>query len=65
MGGNYTHPTAANVCDRMRMLCVSKTVEFVVESPSVEIQEDIDMLSAEIFEELLEDYSASSGIYLI
>ena len=65
MGGNNTHPTAANVCDRLRMLCVSKNVEFVVESPSVEIPEDTDMLSAEIFEELLEDYSASSGIYLI
>ena len=65
MGGNNTHPTAANVCDRLRMLFVSKNVEFVVESPSVKIQEDTDILSAEIFRELLEDYSASSGIYLI
>ena len=65
MGGNNTHPTAANVCDRLRMLCVSKNVEFVVESTSVEIQEDTNMLSAEIFEELLEDFSASSGLYLI
>ena len=40
VGGDNNHPTAANVCERIRLLCVSKNVKFVVENPSVEIEED-------------------------
>ena len=65
MGGNNTHPTAENVCERIRHLCVSKNVNIVVDNPSVEILEDDDLLSAEIFEELREEFSSSSGMYLI
>ena len=65
MGGNNSHPTAANVCERIRMLCVSKHIKFVVGNPSVEVEKDSDMLSAEIFEELSEDFSTASGKYLI
>ena len=65
MGGNNTHPTAENVWERIRHLCVSKNVNIVVNNPSVEILQDDDMLSAEIFEELREEFSLSSGMYLI
>ena len=65
MGGNNSHPTAANVCERIRMLCVSKHIKFVVDNPSVEVEKDSDMLSAKIFEELSEDFSTASGKYLI
>ena len=47
------------------MLCVSKHIKFVVDNPSVEVEKDSDMLSAEIFEELSEDFSTASGKYLI
>ena len=60
MGGNNTHPTAANVCDRIRLLCVSRNVKCVIDRPSVEIEDSGPMLSAEVFEALSEDYSDSS-----
>ena len=33
MGGNCSHPTAANCCDRICLLCLSKSEKFVVENP--------------------------------
>ena len=36
MGGSNAHPTANEFCDRLRMLCVSKSVNFIITNPSVE-----------------------------
>ena len=63
MGGNNTHPTAANVCDRLRLLCVSKNTSYVVNNPSVEIQEASQFLTAEILDELAEEFSFTPGSY--
>ena len=63
MGGNNTHPTGANVCDRLRLLCVSKNTSYVVNKPSVEIQEASQFLTAEILDELAEEFSFTPGSY--
>ena len=62
VGGDNNHPTAANVCERIRLLCVSKNVKFVVENPSVEIEEETtNFISAEILECLAADFDEPAG----
>ena len=52
MGGNNGHPTAKMFCDRIRMLLVSKNVNFVINNPSVEYEESTQFISADILDEL-------------
>ena len=51
MGGSNSHPTAKMMCDRIRMLCVSKNVNIIIRNPSVEYQESNQFMSAEILDE--------------
>ena len=40
MGGNNSHPSAIEVCNRIRKFCIVKNVTVVVNNPSVEISDD-------------------------
>ena len=50
MGGSNAHPTANEFCERLRMLCVSKSVNYVIMTPSVEYHDSSQFISAEILD---------------
>ena len=61
MGGDNNHPTAANVCERIRLLCLSKNIQLIVKDPSVEYDGEPQFLTSEIMEELNEPFDLSGN----
>ena len=63
MGGNNTHPSASNFCERIRLLCVLKNIHFVVTNPSVEYSEESQFLSSDIIDGAPDEVSIPQGKY--
>ena len=63
MGGNNTHPSASNFCERICLLCVSKNIDFVLTNPSVEYSEESQFLSSDIIDGALDEISPPQGKY--
>ena len=64
MGGNNTHPSASNFCERIRLLCVSKNIQFVVTNPSVEYSNECQFLSSDIIDKALDEISNTEGKHI-
>ena len=50
MGGSNSHPTALEVSNRIRKLCITKNVCIVANNPSVEITDNDEHISADLFD---------------